>query len=776
MRNLVILALIFVSLSCSDKTELTPGIKTLNIKTDSNGFSYIYNHPRKDTSIVGEINFIDIQDSIKFRIRGSSSRDYNKKSLKLYLNSNSFNGSKKLNLNSEFTDKSYIRQYLSTELFKRSGQICFDSEHVIVNLNKSFFGIYLLVENMDGVFLKKNKLSIKGNLYKATHDGACMSLYDNIKLKWEKKTNKKESWDDLEILIKELNAIPSEHFDKWLKHTFNYDQVINYLAMNMILANGSTYYHNYYLYHDLKSKKWMFLPWDLDKSISYYSWMPYQHNKTSSNWESDNPLAEKALINDSTYLDIQKRIKELKSTLFTPELINPIVDSLELILSPYIDLDTSDKINSKKEWINQLQKEKKFITSHPDQILKQLQKYPRGFEIFSAPEYIPKDYVLKWRESKNSDSLIYKVLISEDFNFKSEVFEYKTKNLELKIPSGLNQNVTYFWKVIVENSFGKTEGFNTKNYFTIKDLTPVFDLKKLNYNLNKKGSPYSITSSITIPKLTTLIVDPDVIIYFSKNGKLNVKGDLKANGSLFVSTKKGGDFNSIEFFNSSNSILLNSTFLDVNFPIHSSRVEFKGCEFYNLHRELKNKGQRISLVWSNRGSVSIDNCVIIGNGTGEGCNLNYSTSVVKNNFISSIPDAIELIDVSDGVVSNNFVIASQDDAIDLNGCKNILISKNTLIYNKDKGISIGAEQYGKSSNILLDKNFISNNAIGVSVKDSSNLIIQNCTITNNKIGLEAYKKQESYKLGGKIELKINNIIKSNVILSKIDTFSEIKGL
>ena len=67
-----------------------------------------------------------------------------------------------------------------------------------------------------------------------------------------------------------------------------------FLILNIYLANGSTYYHNYYLYR-YPNGKWEILPWDMDKTLSYYDWMPYQYHRTSSEWESDNPLDESKL-------------------------------------------------------------------------------------------------------------------------------------------------------------------------------------------------------------------------------------------------------------------------------------------------------------------------------------------------------------------------------------------------------------------------------------------------------------------------------------------------
>lgn len=768
IKTILLFTLVIIVSACQEKSVK---IKEISITTSLSEFDFIYKNPNTDTSIITLVTFNGKSDSAKLRIRGSSSRDYDKKSLKLTFENKKLFGEKKINLNSEFTDKSYIRQVLSTKLFQKSGQECFGAEHIIINLNDTFFGVYLLTENMDKSFLKKNNFSKKGNLYKATHDGACMSIYDDIQKKWEKKKNKKEPWIDLEKLIREVNTVPSREFHFWLKHTFEYDELINYVATNMLIANGSTYYHNYYLYHNLETNKWKLLPWDLDKTISYYSWMPYQHNRTSSNWESDNPLIEKMLINDVVYSDIIERIKVLEKSVFLSAYTHRLIDSLEQVLAPYIELDSTDKISSIQEWKDQLKKEKEFLDNHPKQILEQIENYPRGFEVEQTPKFVFPEFILIWNKSRHpqNKSVKYNLLISHDFDFADSItFKQELSDTSFKLPKMLELGKKYFWKVIATDGENGTEGFNTKNFFSIKKAA---EISSFNDVLTKENSPYIINKKITLEKDKQLAIEPGVIIYMDNDAGINVFGNITAKNCTFISLKRSRSFNSIELYGSSTSSFTNVTFKDVNIPIHAAKVDFNGCTFISEKRPLYD-GQRISLIWSKGGEVSIKNSYMNGNGTGEGINLNYSKSRVINNFICAIPDAIELINVSDGVIDGNLVVASQDDAIDLNGCKDILIKNNILVYNNDKGISIGAEQYGKSVNITATNNTIVFNKIAVSVKDSSDIYLQNNAIKNNKIGVEAYKKLESYNVGGKATLK-NNKIENNSENLKQDKWSEI---
>ena len=122
-------------------------------------------------------------------------------------------------------------------------------------------------------FLNNNGLNPNGDLFKATKDGACLYKLEEMNTKWEKKTNKKSSWTSLEELINDVSNTPYNDFYEYVKRNFDYPMLIDFLAINAFIANGSTYYHNYYLYRDHENDgKWILLPWDLDKTLSYYDW------------------------------------------------------------------------------------------------------------------------------------------------------------------------------------------------------------------------------------------------------------------------------------------------------------------------------------------------------------------------------------------------------------------------------------------------------------------------------------------------------------------------
>ena len=164
---------------------------------------------------------------------------------------------------------------------------------------------------------------------------------------WEKKVGENGNWNDLKKLISDVNTVPDSLYIGFIKSVFNYPQLINIIALNIYLANASTYYHNYYLYHN--RGRWELLPWDMDKTLSYYEWMPYQYHRTSSEWESDNPLIERAFLNTQILDDIKVRLKEISQTICEKKQLCSLIDKLEGLLENSVERDSTDQISNLKE-------------------------------------------------------------------------------------------------------------------------------------------------------------------------------------------------------------------------------------------------------------------------------------------------------------------------------------------------------------------------------------------------------------------------------------------
>ena len=393
---------------------------TMYIELNADELNQIYRSFRQDIWIRSEI-ILQSQNRVvvRLRIRGDSSRKLSKKSLKIKLPSDVrlLSNSRMFNLNAEFSDLTFMRQYLATKLFQESGHTCFSSKHILLHINGTFDGIYLWIENMDNAFLQKRGFNSKNLLFKATRDGANLSLSDDIERNWECKNGSEEvAYAALKKLQIDLNNTPDSLYYNWVRRTFDYDAMINILSMNMLISNSSTHYHNYYMYYD-----------------------------------------------------IQKRTNELQKTIFNIKYVTPTIDSLEKKLIEYVKCDTkrSQSIESFQKELNRL---REFFILRYDNLKYQFNHYPRSFTIHRPKKSFTQDVKLTWEPSfdPDGDSLVYNVYFCGDPKFKENVTTINNlKSTQCTIEHSSIEKGRYYFKVSASDGKHKIYGYDSCHSFKV---------------------------------------------------------------------------------------------------------------------------------------------------------------------------------------------------------------------------------------------------------------------------------------------------------------------
>ncbi len=470
-------------------------IKEYYIYCNPTDFQNIYQNYEQDIYIPITIKCDDVLvDNATMRIRGDGTRALPKKSLKVKLDGATFSdGVSTFNFNAEYEDKSYIQQYITSRLFKEAGHYCFKTEHVRLYLNDSYLGLYLSVENVDEDFLSSNNLDPTGTLYKATLDGASLSIYDNVFYHWESKAAD-YNFSDLSDFITTLNSTSDEDYYEFANTVLDYDKMINILAINMLLRNYSSYYHNYFMYHDINnSQKWTMIPWDLDKMFLYYEvTFPYHH--TSKFWAPDNPFLERAIICDPIFEDIKTRIDQLHTTLINDEYVTQIIDSLEILLEPSVIEDVTDNITDVSEWHTRVGNGRLAFDSRYDNLLHQFDNYARSFQVIRANEQYQsgQDIQLRWHstEDPNGLNLTYSVYYGTEMNLDlagTNVIENLTDTV-YTITDVLADG-KYYWKVVAKTATYSIDGFDNYNFFYVVSESPVVVINEIFYKSDGVFNP-----------------------------------------------------------------------------------------------------------------------------------------------------------------------------------------------------------------------------------------------------------------------------------------------
>ncbi len=190
-----------------------------------------------------------------------------------------FFGFKKFSLKNNFEDRSLLREKVASDVFRKAGvpvsHTAFYTLYVDHGTGPEYFGLYTLVEEVDGPVLDTQFTSDDGNLYKPEDRGASFVEGTFSEESFAKKTNEDEAdWSDVLALFAALHDdTASTDPATWranLESVFDVDGFLKYLAVNGIIQNWDTYgrmTQNYYLYNDPDTSKLTWIPWDNNEAL-----------------------------------------------------------------------------------------------------------------------------------------------------------------------------------------------------------------------------------------------------------------------------------------------------------------------------------------------------------------------------------------------------------------------------------------------------------------------------------------------------------------------------
>ena len=262
-------------------TAFTPtAVNTLSITITDENWQDILDNPLDEEYHETAITFNGVTlDSVAIRTKGgsslrnvanSSSDRYSfKVDINEYVSGQKFFGLKKFTLQNSFNDPSYMREVIAYELMDEMGVPT--PEHAYVNfyVNGELFGLYLMVEAVDGEFIEKHFTNSNGDLYKPDGTGSdLLWLGDDI-----------QSYTDINLQTNEdttdngafINFV--ESLDKGETSAIEVDTLLRYMSVSTSLSNLDSYHgplaHNYYIYDD--DGVFSILPWDFNESFGTFN-------------------------------------------------------------------------------------------------------------------------------------------------------------------------------------------------------------------------------------------------------------------------------------------------------------------------------------------------------------------------------------------------------------------------------------------------------------------------------------------------------------------------
>lgn len=300
----------------------------------------------------------DTVENIGFRLRGNTSRYADKKSFKVSFNTyepgRSWQGLDKLNLNGEHNDPTIARSKACWDMLRWMEVPAPRANHVELYINGQFRGLYANVEHIDEEFAQLRYGNNDGNLYKClypadlAYKGPDPDLYKQEyggRRAYQLTINEEvDDYSDLAHFIDVLNNTPLNSLPCELEKVFEVDNYLRVMAFDILSGNwdGPIYNkNNFYLYHNLASGKFEYIPYDLDNtlgidwldkdwgSLDIYSWKPNEPR----------PIYTRLLAVPEYRDRFSYYVKKFIDGPFSTTQLFPYLDDLKALISPSAQSD-----------------------------------------------------------------------------------------------------------------------------------------------------------------------------------------------------------------------------------------------------------------------------------------------------------------------------------------------------------------------------------------------------------------------------------------------------
>ncbi|MCU6797062.1 CotH kinase family protein [Paenibacillus sp. WQ 127069] len=275
--------------------------------------------------------------SLRSVVSSDSDRYSFKISFDEYISSQQLYGISKINLNNNYSDASYMREFLTYELAERLGLPTPGYSFVNVYVNGELKGFYLAVEQIGDSYLERNFGNAYGALYKANGGNGSeltwletMDAYKGLDLK-SKSSNNNVILD----MLKELNT--GTDYSKVL----DVDEALKFIALNVLTANMDSYLgtnkHNYYLYEN----KGIFsvLPWDYNMAFGGLGASGILIDEPTQGTLSERPLIDKLLRVGAYKQKYHQYLTESIEGYLSGEAFAARVQELSQLISSYVEQD-----------------------------------------------------------------------------------------------------------------------------------------------------------------------------------------------------------------------------------------------------------------------------------------------------------------------------------------------------------------------------------------------------------------------------------------------------
>lgn len=288
-----------------------------------------------------------------------------KKSFKLDLNKHAegrkLKGVSTVNLHNCVTDASYMNEVLSYRLYRDAGVPASRSAYARVNVtvpdkwDRQYLGLYSVIENVDSEFAGDHLGSEKAAIFKPVTPKPFEYLGDDWK-KYNQTYDPKspptpEQQKRVIDFAKLVSQGSDEEFNARLPDFLDLDNASRYFAVTVWLSTLDSILgigQNYYVFLHPETKKFGFIPWDLDHSFGQFFLVGSQTQREQLSihqpWQGEIKFLERLFKQPDFKKLYLARLEEFSKTIFQPERIQKQVDEVAAAILPAVRDESEEKL------------------------------------------------------------------------------------------------------------------------------------------------------------------------------------------------------------------------------------------------------------------------------------------------------------------------------------------------------------------------------------------------------------------------------------------------
>lgn len=399
--------------------------------------------------VAGELGYGETVPNATVQIRGQTSSRNAQKNYKIELKKNkgTWEGQRTIALNKHMSDGLRFRNKMAFDLLKGIPQLISLRTrfvHLYVKDTTSGkdtfedYGLYTQVEQLNKTALEAHGLQKNAHLYKV-NSFEFYRYEDEImtedspgfdQKKFEKRLEIKGDHDHTKLIrmLDDLNnySIP---IDQILKRYFDEENLVYWMAFQILTGNVDTQNRNCYLYSPLNSDTWYFIPWDNDGAFFDTQYQITGFTGKGS-WECGvsnywgNVLFQRCLKSDEFRDRLDQVIEELREYL-NKDRLNAMIDQYAAVVRPYLER-MPDQMH---EPLTPAQYEQ-VKAALPGEVEQNYQWYKESLEkpmpfFINTPWIEEGKLIVNWDSSYDFDAedITYTVEIARDYEFQDMVGE-----------------------------------------------------------------------------------------------------------------------------------------------------------------------------------------------------------------------------------------------------------------------------------------------------------------------------------------------------------------